>query len=318
MTRLVVIGAGGIAQNYPDVMATAGTKVVRVVDIDAAKAAALAERIGCDSTTDLVLDGADVAVVAVPPASHESVVGTCFDAGLDVLCEKPLAHSLESARRMVAHAERAGRRLGMATKYRTCADVIAARQLVQDGALGEIRLVEVAFTSAVDMRGRWNADPAVSGGGVIMDNGSHALDLAAFIAGDLTEVLVVEGHRPSGLEVEDVAWLHARTAGSATVSIDLAWSIDKSLPDFLRIYGTAGEARVGWRDARWRVKGGDWTEIGPGYAKIPAMAGVVSAFVSGLADGDMSPLTDGRHSALALDAAYRSLAEGGWQRLGTW
>lgn len=318
MTRLVVIGAGGIAQNYPDVMASAGAKVVRVVDVDAAKAAALADRFGCDSTTELVLDGADAAVVAVPPAAHLAVVAECFGAGLDVLCEKPLAHSLEAARQMVALSEAHGRRLAMATKYRTCADVLAARQLIADGALGEVRLLEVAFTSAVDMRGRWNGDPTIAGGGVIMDNGSHALDLAAFCVGELTEVLVVEGHRPEGLSVEDVATVHARTTGSATVTIDLAWSIDKSLADFLRIYGTAGELRVGWRDARWRPRGGDWTEIGPGYAKIPAMAGVVTAFMAGLGDGDMAPLTDGRHSALALDAAYRSLHRGGWQQVGSW
>ena len=122
--------------------------------------------------------------------------------------------------------------------------MVAAKTLVDEGRIGTLRLVENAFTSRVDMAHRWNSDPAVSGGGVIMDNGTHSVDLVRFVAGPISEVLAVESCRPEGLVVEDTVTLHLRTEDGVDATVDLSWSIDKSLPDFLRLFGTDGEARV--------------------------------------------------------------------------
>jgi predicted dehydrogenase len=167
------------------------------------------------------------------------------------------------------------------------------------------------------MSNRWNSDPAVSGGGVLMDNGTHSVDLLRFLLGPLSEILAVEQARPGTMKVDDCARLHVRAASGVDASVDLAWSIDKSLAYFINVYGTEGEARVGWRESSWRSYGGEWTPIGPGYGKFPAMGGALAQFC--LAVRGVEPLKvtgqDAIAAAAAIDAAYTSLRDGGWARV---
>jgi predicted dehydrogenase len=117
--------------------------------------------------------------------------------------------------------------------------------------------------------------------------------------------------------VDDAARVHVRAESGVDGSIDLAWSIDKSLADFLRVYGTEGEARVGWRESAWRRFGEDWQPIGPGYAKHAAMGGALAQFCRAVAGDEVLevPASEGVAAALAIDAAYESLRRGGWVKL---
>src|SRR4029079_17961867 len=94
-------------------------------------------------------------------------------------------------------------------------DIVRAQQLVAAGALGELIQLENRFASRVDMRPRWNSDPAVSGGGVLIDNGTHSVDIARSFLGPIHEVLVVEGPKVQELEVEDRAQGLLRAAAGA-------------------------------------------------------------------------------------------------------
>lgn len=320
--RLGIVGAGGIAKAYADLLPTSTTAVaVGVADIRAEAASAMADGLGCPAFATAeqlaAVDGLDAVVVCTPPATHPEVAQLFFDRGVAVLSEKPLAVDRAAAATMVEAAERAGVAFTMATKFRFCDDVVGARALASDGRLGAIRLLENAFTSRVDMSGRWNSDPAISGGGVLMDNGTHSADLARFVLGPVREVLAVELARPAGFRVEDTARMVLRHDSGVESSVDLSWSIDKSLADFLRIYGTEGEVRVGWRESAWRRYGEDWQVIGTGYAKGPAMGGALDAFcraVRGAAP--LAVTTDDAIAASAvIDAAYASLASGGWERV---
>jgi predicted dehydrogenase len=320
--RLGLVGAGGIAAGYADLLASSTTATcVGVADVRAEAAAALAERLDCPTFTDAAdlsaVEGLEAVVICTPPATHPDLALHFAGRGVHILSEKPLAIDRHAAAAMVTAADDAGVLLTMATKFRFCADVNRASLLIAQGRIGDVRLVENAFTSRLDMRSRWNADPAVSGGGVIADNGPHSVDLIRHLLGPISEVLAVEACRSADLAVEDTARLHLRTDAGVDAHVDLSWSIDKSLPDFLRVYGTLGEVRVGWRESAWRPYGGDWENIGFGYAKAPAMGGALDTFcraVRGIS-ALIATLDDAIAAVTCIDAAYESLRRGGWVKL---
>jgi predicted dehydrogenase len=320
--RIGIVGAGGIAKAYADLLPSSTTATcIAVADVQADAAAAMAAGLGCpsfSSADDLItVEGLEAVILCTPPSTHVALAEQFANGNVHVLSEKPLALNRHAAAEMAVMAERADIVLTMATKFRFCDDVNRAALIMSSGRIGDVRLVEIGFTSRTDMSGRWNSDPAVAGGGVLVDNGTHAVDLIRHLLGPIAEILAVETSRPAGFVVDDTARLHVRTETGVDAHVDLSWSIDKSLPDFLRLYGSLGEIRVGWRESAWRVHGGDWEIIGSGYAKGPAMGGVVDAFCRAIRRN--APLTvsvdDGIAAAACIDAAYESLRRGGWVKL---
>jgi predicted dehydrogenase len=172
-----------------------------------------------------------------------------------VLCEKPLAICPEEAAIMVAAAERSQATLSMASKFRYARDVVEAKSIVASGLIGEIVLFENAFTSRVDMTNRWNSDPKVSGGGVLIDNGTHSVDITRHFLGPLVEIQVVEGRRVQNIPVEDTVRIFVKSVAGVMGSIDLSWSVNKELPHYLSIYGSAGTLHVGWKESKFRRAG---------------------------------------------------------------
>ncbi len=321
--RVVVVGAGGIAQAYADLLAGATyATAVGVADIRYEQAETWGRRVGCaytDDPRDLLELDPELVVVCTPPSTHPEMAETFAAHGVNVLSEKPLAVDKASALMMVDSAERHGVLLGMAAKFRFCADLVAVAELMGAGNFGRVRLVENTFTSRVDMRNRWNSHRPVSGGGVIIDNGTHSVDLVGWMAGPVTAVLAVEQARPDGFDVEDTARLHLTTESGADATVDLSWSIDKSMDDFVKVYGTEGEARVGWKHSAWRPLGGEWITIGSGYSKLDAMGGALAQFCRAIR-GIEAPVVDapeGVRSAAVVDAAYESLAIGNWAKVDT-
>ncbi len=324
--QFALVGAGGIAQAYAQAFAQrpAATTLVAVVDPRTDAAAALSAGAGCPafaSVTGLLADGPpiDAAVVCTPPNTHEAVVTQLLRAGVAVLCEKPFTRTPASARRMVGEARRAGVHLTMASKFRYAADVVAAKALVTAGTVGEVILFENAFTGRVDMSRRWNSDPAVSGGGVLIDNGTHSVDLTRYFLGPLSEVHAVEGKRVQGLPVEDTARLFVRSAAGVMGSVDLSWSIDKQLDWYVTIHGSAGTVRVGWKESRYKRAGdADWTVFGRGYDKVASFAAQLANFAGAIRGTEELVITadDAVASVDVIDAAYQSLANAPWQGVG--
>jgi predicted dehydrogenase len=323
--RFAVIGTGAIARTYETAFASLSqARIVAACDTNVIAAKAFAQRNKCGAfpSVEALLRYAqfDAAVVCTPPATHETVACSLLQAGKHVLCEKPLAISSAQARRMLGCARRHGVMLTMASKFRYARDVRKARELVMEGVIGDLVFVENAFTSHVDMSTRWNSDATISGGGVLIDNGTHSVDILRYFLGDLRDVQVVEGRRMQGLPVEDTVRLFVHNDQDVIGSADLSWSIDKEMDTFVRCYGRDGTILVGWKESRLRQRGeSEWQTFGSGYDKIQAFSDQLANFCGAITGHErlvIDPL-DALASVEVVQAAYAALEYARWERIGS-
>ena len=323
--RFGLVGAGAIAQTYCQAFAQSTTaQLVGVADRCSKAALAMADRMQCPSFAsyeDLCdATGCEAVIVSTPPVTHPEICCWLLDQGIHVLCEKPLAIGLEEARTMVAAAERSTATLKMASKFRHVSDVVRGKAIVKSGAIGDIVLFENAFTSRVDMSSRWNSDPLVAGGGVLIDNGTHSVDIMRYFLGPIAEIQVVEGRRVQDIPVEDTVRVFVRSARGVMGTIDLSWSINKELPYYLSVYGSEGTLHVGWKESKFRrAADTEWTIFGRGYDKVQAFGSKLDNFVGSIRG--LEPATISLQDALAsvevIDAAYSAMWRSTWAPVAT-
>lgn len=319
--QLGIVGAGAIAQAYAQACSlTKDVELRAVADPRLEAAQSMGESYGCASfsSAEAMLEEMELgaALVCTPPATHCEICCSLLEAGLDVLCEKPLSIDSASARKMLEAAEASEAVFTMASKFRYVEDVTRAKSLISSGVIGEVVLFENVFAGRVDMSQRWNSNPAVSGGGVLIDNGTHSLDITRYFLGELVDVQAIEGHRIQKLPVEDTVKLFARNKDDVLASIDLSWSVSKEQPNFLAIYGSGGTLLVGWKESKYRRSNDqDWTVFGQGYDKVGAFVRQLENFagaIRGTEELVVTP-TDAIASVAVIEAAYRSLRQGSWE-----
>lgn len=316
-----LVGTGGIAQTYSQAFKASNCcDLVAVADVRIAAAEAFAEPFGAAAYDDHMAMAEntelDAVIIATPPNTHPDIATYFMDRGVHVLCEKPLCLSVEEAKRMIDAAEKAGVTFTMASKFRYVEDVVKAKAMVASGVLGEIVQFENAFTAKVDMSKRWNADAAISGGGVLMDNGTHSVDIIRYFLGPISEVLAVDAGGTQGLSVDENIRLMARTADGVIATVDLTWGINKELPYFISIYGTNGTLHIGWKESKYKLNSSpDWVVFGNGYDKVQAFRSKIENFKNAvLGEEELLINADGALASVeAIDAAYRSLQGNHWQ-----
>ena len=326
--RFGMIGAGGIAQAYAEAFRNSEfARIVAVADTRPEAAKALSEGIGCQSYNSYQAmakkEKLDAVVVCTPPATHPKICLYFVERKVNVLCEKPLSIDVKNAKLMVEAARSAQVKLTMASKFRYVEDVIRAKSIVASGILGEIVLFENAFTSRVDMSSRWNAESKISGGGVLIDNGTHSVDLMRYFIGPLAQVQVVEGKRVQGLAVEDTVHIFVRSISGVMGAIDLSWSINKELDSYINIYGSHGTVFVGWKESKYRQSSSrDWVVFGNGYDKVQAFRSQINNFCKAIRGEENLLITaeDALASVEVIEAAYTALQQNQWttvyQRVG--
>jgi predicted dehydrogenase len=322
--RFGLVGAGAIAQTYAQAFTRSETaQLVAVADVRREAAEALAQQVGGTAFASHEEMAAalqlDAVVICAPPIAHPEISIALLERGIHVLCEKPLAIDSRSARTMLAAAHRSGATLTMASKFRYVEDVIRAKAIVTSGILGDIVLFENTFTSRVDMSHRWNSDSSISGGGVLIDNGTHSVDIMRYLLGPLAELQVVEGRRVQDLPVEDTVRMFVRSRSGVMGTIDLSWSLNKEQPSYISIYGSYGTVLVGWKESKYRRSTDDnWIVFGRGYDKIEAFRRQIDNFARAIQGEEPLLIThrDALASVEVIETGYEALWRNGWLPIG--
>jgi predicted dehydrogenase len=321
--RFGLVGAGRIGQTYAEALrGTPNAHLTAIVDSSESAASTMARHEECKTYLnhiDLADSGAvDAVVIATPPAFHGTIAIDLLRRGIPVLCEKPVSFDLETAR-MIRRTARENRVLfTMASKFRYVDDVIKARKIVGSGILGDVVLFENTFMSYVDMSRRWNADSRISGGGVLIDNGTHSVDIMRYFIGPLSMIQAIEGPSIQGLPVDETVHVNARAEQGAIGRMDLSWSINKQTDDYIAIYGSKGTLRVGWKASLYRQAGSsNWVQFGNGYDKVQAFHSQIvnfSAAIQGL-DQLLIDANDAIASVEVIQAGYESLKHDSWTQV---
>jgi predicted dehydrogenase len=231
MIRWGMIGCGDVAEvkSGPAFAKAPGSALVAVMRRDRAKAETYARRHGVprfyDDASALLADPeVDAVYVATPPSSHKQYVLAAAQANKPVYAEKPMGVDHAECVAMVEACARAGVPLFSAYYRRALPRFLAIKKALDEGALGEVRMVTVVLSQPPDpshtnrpgLPRTWRVDPAIAGGGLFMDLACHTLDLLDHFLGPIVEAAGHASNQAGIYEAEDNVVGHFRFASGAT------------------------------------------------------------------------------------------------------
>jgi len=238
--RIGVIGAGRMGAAHVETLArwVPGAEVVSVYDLDIDRAKSVAEDVGAVATSsaEAVVDDSAVeaVVVAAPDPLHEQLALACLAAGKPTLLEKPLATSVEGARRVVDAELAGGRRLlqlGFMRRFDPA--YVALRSAVLGGEVGQARAVHCLHRNV-------EAHPTATSEGVLVNSAVHEFDCVPWILDDRVDAVTVFAPRvPSGA-LQDVQVVVLETTGGAVVTIEVAVNARYGYDIHTEVVGTTG------------------------------------------------------------------------------
>jgi predicted dehydrogenase len=256
--RLGFLGVGWIGRHRMEAMLATGCIEVGAIADPSPEmrmdAIALApEAATVDGIDELLTQDLDGLVIASPSALHAEQAIRALDAGIAVFCQKPLGRTSGEVEAVVEAARRADRLLGVDLSYRHTDAMQRIRQAIAGGDLGQVFAADLTFHNAYGPDKPWFYDPALSGGGCVIDLGVHLVDLALW-ALDWPAVARVDSHLFSGgapltdprTQVEDYAVATLTLASGTVVRLACSWKLPAGQEAVIGadFYGTAGAASL--------------------------------------------------------------------------
>ena len=259
--RFGIIGCGAICGTHAQAFGNIeGAKLEAVYDVVHEKACAAGDKFGVPAARSLkaLLDKVDAVCLCVPSGLHASIGIKAARAGKHVVCEKPIDVSLRAAQRLVDAARESGVKLTVISQHRFANDIRRLREAAQEGGLG--RLIEgdayikwyrtQAYYDSGDWRGTW----ALDGGGCLMNQGVHYVDMLQWVMGGVKSVQAAVRTAAHKIEVEDVATALVEFKNGAIGVIQGSTSFFPGLAERLEVHGTHGSIIVeGDRLKLWEV-----------------------------------------------------------------
>lgn len=306
--RVALFGCGWIQDFHARGVVAHGDELVAVANHREESARVFAERYGIARvTTDWEALAAhpdvDAAIVATPNALHAPQSIALLEAGTHVMVEKPMATSVAECDAMIAAANRSGARLMVAHCWRFRDEVIAVRDRIAAGELGEIVKTRGYGVHTEWGPSGWFTDPALAGGGALPDMGVHAIDTARFLLGDpdASRVCATIGTRYGDYAVDDDAILLISWSQGTNSVVESGWwhRHTEGMEADTEVYGTAGYSRIFPRE--------EPTE-GYEHCTQPMYSAQVAEFLHAIAQGRQPRPSgeDGRVVIQVVEDAYRS------------
>jgi len=334
--RVALIGCGWAGGRHAAAFAQCGARLLWAVDVERARADALARAYGASHVSmdyRQALQDAEVEAVSIclPHALHAQVAVEAAEAGKQVLCEKPIASTLVEADQMIASAERAGVVLMVAENVRYEPLYRKVHELLQDGATGQPALIQMTrecylVKSFLEER-PWFLDRQMAAGGIMMSGGIHDFETMRMLLGEIKSVCALRApQRFLEMQGDDTSIALVRFENGSVGTLVESF-IMKSLTTAsglevhtLRIDGELGSLAV--RDGRtirlfseredYRL-GGELVQHDIYVPPADTFALEVAHFMECVRTGE-EPLTSGRSQRRTLEAvlaAYRSMGRGG-------
>ncbi len=261
--RLGLIGCGMVGGLRGAAIARMpSVRLVAVSDVDQTRAATVAGRCGATIEPDwrslvyrMDIDGV---IVATPPPLHAEMCIEALTAGKHVLCEKPLARAPDECRKILDAADASGRVLATGFNYRFYPAIKKARAILDSGLIGELDHVRsyAGHPGESEFTHPWVHDASVTGGGTLMDNGIHIIDLTQYFLGGVAEV---KGFSTGNVwdfpGCEDNGFALLRSPAGKVAVLQASWTEWRGYRFWVEVYGTRGCIRASYPPmlavARW-------------------------------------------------------------------
>jgi UDP-N-acetyl-2-amino-2-deoxyglucuronate dehydrogenase len=331
---IAIVGTGMVARYHAQAIAAApGARLLAVCRSSAGKTREAAEAFGvpCDESFEALLRRQDVDAVCLctPSGLHAAHAIAAARAGKHVLVEKPMALSVADADAMISACRTAGVRLGVVLQRRTDPTFRELRTAIAAGELGDpvLGVATIPYYRSQDYyaSAAWRGTWALDGGGALMNQGIHIVDLLLWFLGDVASVAAHAATLARSIEVEDCVTAALRFEGGALGSLAATTAATPGFPHRVEIYGTRGGVQIeGESVVRWHGAGSERklpTSAGPSEAGAGASptgiapsghARIVADFVAAVRDARDPLVTgeEGRRSLACVLAVYESARTG--------
>lgn len=337
MMRFGVVGVGGIgALRISALDQCEGAQFTAAFDVNKAFLDGLPSSVATftDASELMSSDSCDAIIISTPTQFHEELALLALEHGKHVLVEKPMASSLEACQRMQAASREAGKILTVGFNQRYFPAIKDVRDAIQSGALGELKYVKgfAGHTGLSEFSAPWMYDKDIMGGGTLMDNGIHTMDLVCHLMGGVDSVSGMIRTDTWDLDrSEDNAFVHLTNNQGVMGTLHSSWTEWKGYRFFVEAYGDRGMARAYYAPMFSQVitmdrPGGERNIKRKFYIEaifrekfFGWQSTVIRAFAEELADfvslasggsaGNIADCPDGVRSCAVPNAVYRSHAE---------
>ncbi|HLL24112.1 MAG TPA: Gfo/Idh/MocA family oxidoreductase [Kofleriaceae bacterium] len=273
--KVGIIGCGLIGKKRADALA-GGAWLVACADPDVGRAQGLAARFKARAAADwreVITDDVELVIIATPHDKLAEITLAAVRAGKHVLVEKPAARSAAELEPVAAEAEARGAFVHVGFNHRYHRALRKAKELVDSGALGELMFIRARYGHGgrVGYEQEWRCDAAVSGGGELIDQGMHLIDLSRWFLGDFTKVDGTARTFFWNTNVDDNAFLMLRTATE-----QVAW-LHASMTEWkntfsMEIYGKVGKLAIDGLGGSYGVERLTWYQMTPEMGPPPTTA----------------------------------------------